>query len=60
MFVTSWPLSLPDPFGIFSAKLLEDDVELEAVHEIMVLFPSFSCSAELDEEERWDKKSVPF
>ena len=74
VFVTTWPEDLcgifsaklleghvdGDLFGIFSAKLLDGVVEDEAEHEILPFFPSFSCSAELDEEVRWYKKSFPF
>ena len=63
MFVTSWPMSFEEMFEICSGSFLESeleaDVEAEAVHEILAVFPSFSCSAELDEEKRWNKKYVP-
>jgi len=45
-------MSFEDLFGICSAKLLDGVVEDEAEHEIIPFPPSYSCSAELDEEKR--------
>ena len=46
-------MSFENMFGIFSGSFLESeleaDVEAEAVHEILAVSPSFSCSAELDD-----------